>query len=109
MQVAKIIGALADGQVDRAGGTRGERHGDDLSALTGDHQGPVAALDPQVLDIRTDSFAHPQPVECQQRDQRMLARRSEAGRDQQRAELVAIQPGGVRLVIQPRTAHVRGR
>ena len=32
--------ALADGQVDRAGGARGERDGDDLAALAGDDQGP---------------------------------------------------------------------
>jgi hypothetical protein len=40
------LGALADGQVDRAGGTRGERDGDDLAALAGDDQSPVASFQP---------------------------------------------------------------
>jgi len=33
----------------------------------------------------------------------------ESGGDQDRAELVAVQGGGVRLIIQPGTADVRGR
>jgi ribosomal protein S18 acetylase RimI-like enzyme len=44
--------ALAGGQVDGPGGARGERDGDDLAALAGDHQGAVAALEAQVLDVR---------------------------------------------------------
>ena len=39
----------------------------------------------------------------------MLARRTEPGGDQQGAELVAVQGDGVRLVVHPRTADVRGR
>jgi hypothetical protein len=39
----------------------------------------------------------------------MLARRPEAGGDQQRAELVAVQRDGTRLVVHPRTADVRSR
>jgi hypothetical protein len=39
-------GALADRQVDRAGGARRERDGDDLAAVAGDDQGAVAALEP---------------------------------------------------------------
>jgi hypothetical protein len=38
----------------------------------------------------------------------MLARWAESGSDQQRAELIAVQPDRVRLVIQPGTAHVGG-
>ena len=38
----------------------------------------------------------------------MLGRRAEPGGDQQRAELVAIQGDGVRLVVDARTADVRG-
>jgi hypothetical protein len=43
--------ALADRQVNGARGARGERDGDDLAALAGDDQGPVAALEAQVLDV----------------------------------------------------------
>jgi hypothetical protein len=44
--------ALTDGQVDRPGGARCQRDGDDLAALAGDGQRPVAALQAQVLDVR---------------------------------------------------------
>ena len=36
-------------------------------------------------------------------------RRAEPGGDQERAELVAVQGDGVRLVVHPRTADVSGR
>jgi hypothetical protein len=39
----------------------------------------------------------------------MLTRRAEPGSDQQRAELVAIQGGGMGLIVQPRPADVGGR
>ena len=41
--------------------------------------------------------------------QRVLGGRAEPGGDQERAELVAVQGGGVRLVVQPGPADVRGR
>ena len=40
-QEHRPAGALADGQVDRPGGARGQRDGDDLAALAGDGQRPV--------------------------------------------------------------------
>jgi hypothetical protein len=45
----------------------------------------------------------------EQRDQRVPGGRAETSGDQQRADLVAIQGGGVRLIIQPRPPDVRGR
>jgi hypothetical protein len=39
----------------------------------------------------------------------VLGGRAEPGGDQERAELVAVQGGRVRLIIQPRAADVRGR
>jgi hypothetical protein len=57
----------------------------------------VAALEPQVLDVRAGRLRHPQPVEGDQRDQRVLGGRAEPGGDQDRAEIVAVQGGGVRL------------
>ena len=38
----------------------------------------------------------------------MLGRRAEPGGDQQGAEFVAVQRDGMRLVVHPRTAYVRG-
>jgi len=75
----RTFSALADRQVDRPGRARHERDGDDLAALTGDDQGPVAALQPGVLDVRAGCFGHPQPVERKRGDQRVLGGRAEAG------------------------------
>ena len=69
----------------------------------------MASLDAECLDIGAGGLGDAQPVESQQRDQRMLGRRPQPGRDQQRAELIAVQAGGVRLVVLARPADVRGR
>jgi hypothetical protein len=44
-------GALAGGQVDRPGGARRERDGDDLAALAGNRESLVAAFQAEVLDV----------------------------------------------------------
>jgi hypothetical protein len=80
---------------------RGERDGDDLAALTGDGQRPVTAFRAHCLDVGADGLRHPQPVQREQRYQGMLGCRTEPRGDQQRADLVAVQAGGVRLVVQP--------
>ena len=103
------VGALADGQVDRPGGARCQRNGNDLAALAGDGHRPVTALQAQVPDIRAGRLGHAQAVQGEQRDQRVLTRRAEPGGDQQRAELVAVQGGGMRLIVHPRTADMGGR
>jgi hypothetical protein len=43
-QEYRAVDAFADGQVDRPGGAWCQRYGDDLAALAGDGQGPVAAF-----------------------------------------------------------------
>src|SRR5215470_1166975 len=63
----------------------------------------------QLLDVGTYSLRYPQPIQREQGDQRMLQWWAEPGRDEQGAELVAVQGGGVRLVVQPRPPHVSGR
>jgi hypothetical protein len=62
-----------------------------------------------VVDVSASGLGHPQPVQGEQRDQRMLGRWAEPGGHQQRAELVAIERGHVRLIIQPRTPDMGGR
>jgi hypothetical protein len=69
----------------------------------------VPAFQAELPDVRAGGLRHPQPVEREQGDQRVLGGRSEPGGDQERAELVAVQCGGMRLIIQPRAADVRGR
>jgi hypothetical protein len=98
--------ALADGQVDCPGGARRQRDGDHLAALTGDRHRPVPAFQAQLLDVRAGGLGDPQPVQREQRDQRMLARRAKPGSDEQGAEVIAVQGDGVRLVIDSRTADV---
>ena len=58
----------------------------------------MTALDAHRLDIGTGGLGYPQPVQCQQRDQRMLGGRAEPGGDEQGTELVAVQGGGARPV-----------
>ncbi len=65
-------------------------------------------LDAHGLDVGAGGLGDAQPVEGQQRDQRMLGGPAEPGGDQQSAELVTVQPDGVRLVIQPRAPYVGG-
>jgi hypothetical protein len=102
------FGALAGRQVDRPGGARRERDGHHLAALARDHQGPVPALQSQVLDIGAGGLRDPQPDEREQRDEGVLGGRAVLGGGQEGTELVAVQGGGTRLVVQPRSADVRG-
>jgi hypothetical protein len=64
-----------------------------------DRQGPVAAFDTQGLDVGAGGRGDPQPVQGQQREQRMLGCRPEPGGHQQRADLVAVQPDGMGLIV----------
>jgi hypothetical protein len=88
-QEERPFGALPDRQVDRAGGARGERDSDDLAALADDDKGAVPAFQAHVLDVRSGRLRYPQPVQRQQRDQRVLGSRAESGGDQQGTDLVA--------------------
>jgi hypothetical protein len=108
-QEHRAFGAFADGQVDRPRSARRQRDGDDLAALAGHGQRPVAALEAQVLDVGAGSFRYPQPVQREQRDQRMHRWRPETSGDEERAELVAVQRSRARLVVDPRPADVGGR
>jgi hypothetical protein len=87
----------------------GERDGDDLAALPEHGQGAVAAFETEIVDIRAQSFRDAQPVDRQQADQGLFGGGAESGRDQQRTDLVTVQPDHVRVVIQPGSADVRGR
>jgi hypothetical protein len=55
-----MCGALANGEVDRAGGSWHERDGRRLVALADDPQRPMAPLEPEVLDVGGACLAHPQ-------------------------------------------------
>jgi len=69
----------------------------------------LPALGTQRLDVGAGCLGDPQAVQREQRDQRMLGHAAEPGRDEQGADLVAVQAGRMRLVVQPRPAHVHRR
>src|SRR4029078_11041155 len=50
-RATRPVQALADGQIDRPGGARRERNGDDLAALPEHGQRAVTALNPKLVDI----------------------------------------------------------
>ena len=83
---------LADSQVDSPGRARREGHGYDLATLAHDGERAVAPLEPQGLDVSADRFRDPQAVQCQQRNERVLDRRPQPGRDEQGAHFVASRP-----------------
>ena len=95
--------APSDGQVDRPGGPGCERDHHVLAALAGDRKRPVPSLGPEGLDVSAGGIGHPQPVQGEQRDRRVLGRGTEPGSDEQSADLVAVQTGGVRF------ESIRGR
>ena len=67
----------------------------------------MAALQAQVFDVCAGGLGDAQPVEGEQGDQRVLGGRP-SPRQRGGSELVAVQGGGVRLVIQPGAADVGG-
>ena len=69
----------------------------------------MPAFEAERFDVGAGGFGDPQPVQREQRDQRVLGRWAEPGGDEQGADLVAVQAGGMRFVVQPGTAHVHGR
>ncbi len=62
-----------------------------------------------MLNVGVERFGDPEPVQRQQTSEGVVTASSEAGLDQEHAEFVAIQPGGVRLVVQPGAAHMHRR
>jgi hypothetical protein len=68
----------------------------------------VPAPEAQVLNVSAGGLGDPQPVQGEQRDQRVHGRRTEPRRYQQRAELIEIQGDGMRLVIDSRPADMGG-
>jgi hypothetical protein len=80
-------------QIDRPGRAGAKGNGDYLAAFSQDRHGAVAAFETEGLDVRPAGFRHPQPVECRQRDQRVLGGGAEPGRHQQGADFVTVQAG----------------
>ena len=62
---------FADAQVDSAGGAWSEGHRHQLAALAQHRQGAMSAFETERLDVGAERLRHAQPVQCQQRDQRV--------------------------------------
>ncbi len=84
--------ALPDGEIDGAGCARHERDHRGLVALSDDREGPVSALDGEVLDVRAARFGHPQAVEAKQHSQCGVHRVVPLSGEQEGAELGAVHP-----------------
>jgi hypothetical protein len=69
----------------------------------------VPALDAQGLGVGTGGLEDPQPIQRPQGDQCVLGGLATPGGDQQRAELVAVQPCRVRLIVPAGAADMSGR
>jgi hypothetical protein len=68
----------------------------------------VTAREAERFDVGAERLGHAQTNDGQKRDERVLPRRGETGSDEERAHLVAIQAGGVGLVVEPRPANADG-
>lgn len=68
----------------------------------------MAALEAECFDVGAERLEHARTIDGQKRDRRVLPRRGETGSDEQRTHLIAIQAGGVGLVVEPWTADVDG-
>jgi hypothetical protein len=55
----------------------------------------VTAFEARVLDVGTGGFRHTQPVQGEQRNQRVFCGRAETGGGEEASDLVAVQGCGV--------------
>lgn len=69
----------------------------------------MSAFDAEGLDVGAESFGDSEPVDGQQRYERVLSGGCEPGGDEEGADLVAVQVGGVGLVVQAGPPDMRCR
>ena len=77
-----------------------------LATLADHPQGAVAAVDVQAVDVGAERCADPQAVQGQQRDECMIASRSDTDLDQQGADLGATHAQHARLGVDLGSADV---
>jgi hypothetical protein len=97
----RALAALADCEIDRTGRAWGERDGDYLAALAHDGESSMSAFEAKRLDVGTGRFGDPQSVQGEQRDEGVLDGWSEPGGHKKRTEFISVEPGDVRLVVEP--------
>jgi hypothetical protein len=84
--------AFTGREIDRACGARCERDRDHLASLAQNRERAVAAFESERFDVGADGFGDPQPVQCQQADERVITRRADTSGDEHGTNFVAIQP-----------------
>lgn len=70
----RTLEPVPDGEIDGTSRSRRERDGHDLAALPADQQHPVAPFETEILDVGSQRFRDPKPVQPEQRCQRMVPR-----------------------------------
>ncbi|MDP9331941.1 MAG: hypothetical protein M3Q30_01320 [Actinomycetota bacterium] len=81
-----------------------------LAAFADNPKGAVAAFESESFDVGAGCFGDPQSIEGKERDEGMVAGVAESGGDEHGADLVAVEAGRVRFVIETRSSDVhRGR
>jgi hypothetical protein len=100
------LAALADCKIDSAGGAWGQWDSDNLPALAHDSESSVYPFESECLDIGTGRLRDSQSVERKQREEGVLGGRSESGSHKESSDFVAVEPGGVRLVVEARPADM---
>ena len=98
--------SLANREIDGPGSARRHRDRHGLSSLSQDGERPVPTLKSERLDVCADRFGDPQAIQREQRDERVLSRRSKSCGDKERADLIAVEADCVRLVVKARPPDV---
>jgi hypothetical protein len=104
------FGPFPDGEINRASGAGCEGHDDDLAAFADNPKGAVAAFESELFDVGAGCFGDPQSIQSKERDEGMVAGVAESGGDEHGGDLVTVEAGRVRFVIQTGSSDVhRGR
>jgi hypothetical protein len=99
----RSLTAFPNREVDGTRGAQRERDDDNLATLAHDGQRAVAALETERFNVGAAGFGGPQP------DERLIASTREPGGHQQGADFVAVEAGGMGLVVEARSPNMDGR
>src|SRR5437762_14290898 len=81
---------------------------DELGAFAEDGEGAMPSFETKRFDVRAGGSGDAQTVEREETDEGVVATTGEAGGDEHGADLVAVEAGGVRFVVESRSAYVHG-
>jgi hypothetical protein len=108
-QEDRPLDPFSDGEIDGAGGSGSERDGDDLGALGQHRERAVAPFEAEGFDVGAERSETRRPVIASSEISACSRAEASPDRHQQGADLVAVQAGGVRLVVQSGPADMGRR